>query len=51
MYEAAIALFKDTASMEYLHWQHPIDLASKKVAICVMGLPGSSDPRAGASWR
>eukprot|EP01033_Poteriospumella_lacustris_P015312 gene15312-10948_t len=51
LYEAAIASFKDTASMEYLHWQHPVDLASKKVAICVMGLPGSSDPRAGASWR
>lgn len=51
LYENAIQSYAHTASMRYLHHAHPLDAASKKVAVCVTGLPGSSDKRIPESWK
>jgi hypothetical protein len=51
LYEEAIQSYAHTASMRYLHHEHPLDAVSKKVAICVTGLPGSSDKRIPESWK
>lgn len=48
--DEAIASFHGTASMQYLHYRDRVDLVSKRVAICVTGYPGSSDPRVAQSW-
>lgn len=48
--DEAVASINVTASMQYLQYRDRVDQASKRVAICVTGFPGASDPRVGQSW-